>query len=158
MTVSFLAPTPKTMSKNVNSKIIMELKKARFSIWLANLWFTDKAIYDILIEKVKEGVNVEVLLDTNAPLNHTEQSKIQKLTNTGGEFFLTNETKQHQVLNRGFCMIDFSTIIDNDFDCKPPISEGFNTYFMKEYPKTLVNHYVNEYFSVKNNYCISRYS
>jgi len=157
MTVNFVAAQPKEMIETVNSRIIRELKKARFSIWLANVWFTDKTIYNLLIEKVNEGINVEILLHKDAPLNCHELSQVQDFIDAGGEFFLINEAGQHNGLNKSFCMIDFSTVIDDDLDFQPVIGTAYSAYFMKEYPEALVEHYINEYFLLKNNYCISRF-
>lgn len=158
MTVNFVAAQPEKMIENVNSRIIRELKKARYSIWLANVWFTDKTIYNILIEKINEGINVEILLPKNVPLNYHELSQVQDFIDAGGEFFLITETGHQSRPNKSFCLVDFSTVIDDDLDYKPIRGKGYSDYFMKEYPEALVEHYINEYFLLKNNDCISRFS
>ena len=158
MVVNLLVAQPERMVESVNRRIIRELKKARFSIWMANVWFTDNTVYDILIEKVKEGINVEAMLHRNTPLDCKEQAQIQEFIDAGGEFFLINETGHNHMLNKGFCMIDYSMVIDEEFDGKSYLEPGFSPYFMREYPEALVDHYINQYFSVKNKYSINRYS
>ena len=158
MTANFLATRPEIRTESVSNRVIGEFQRARYSIWIANIWFTDNAIYDLLIEKVKEGINVEILLSIDHIMSCDEYARLQRFIDIGGELFLINETEQNRILNKGFCMVDYSTVIDSGFEEKTYLEPGYSSYFMHEYPEALVDHYFNEYFSVKNKYCVNRYS
>ena len=156
--MSYLAVKPRQVVESVNQRIIRELDKARFSIWIANVWFTDDEIVDLLIKKVEEGLNVEVILDKNRLLDCREKARVQEFIDAGGEFYLVYETERNQMFNKGFCMLDYATVIDDEFEDRTHLKQGFSTYFLREYPEALVEHYINQYLSVKNNCCINRYS
>ena len=96
MIINFLLTKPVIEKETVSRKIIRELKKARYSIWLANIWFTDNEIYELLIEKLREGLNVEIVLNSN---NWTiyENSSIQKLLTDSQ--YLTTEMKKKSKRN-----------------------------------------------------------
>jgi hypothetical protein len=158
MNMNYLASRPERKTQSVSERVVYELQKARYSIWIANIWFTDNAIYNLLIEKVKEGINVEIILSINKIMNCDENAKIQQFIDLGGEFFLINETEDITASHKGFCMVDYSTVIDSGFDDKSYLNPGYSAYFMREYPESLVEHYFNEYFSVKNKFCVNRYS
>jgi hypothetical protein len=158
MTMNFLATRPERKIQNVSERIVEELQRARYSIWIANIWFTDNTIYDLLVEKVKEGINVEMLLSITKIMNCDENAKIQQFIDLGGEFFLINENEHNPLLSKRFCMVDYSTVIDSEFEDKTYRESGYSSYFMREYPESLVDHYFNVYFSIKNKFCINRYS
>jgi hypothetical protein len=158
MTMNFLATRPERKIQSISDRIVSELQRARYSIWIANIWFTDNLIYDLLVEKVKEGINVEMLLSINKIMNCDENAKIQQFIDLGGEFFLINENEHNPLLSKRFCMVDYSTVIDSEFEDKTYLASGYSSYFMREYPESLVDHYFNEYFSIKNKFCINRYS
>lgn len=155
--MSYLAAKPRQVIESVKHRIIREFEQARFSIWVANIWFTDEEIIDLLIKKVEEGLNVEIILNKNRMLDCKEQAKLQEFIDAGGEFYMVNETVVNRAFEKGFCMLDYATIIDDDFEDRSHLEPGFSTYFLREYPEALVEHYINQYLSVKNNYCINRY-
>ena len=155
--MSYLAARPRQVIESVKQRITREIEQAKFSIWVANVWFTDEEIIDLLIKKVEEGLNVEIILNKNKALDCKEQAKLQEFIDTGGEFYLINEAEGNRMFNKGFCMLDYATIIDDEFEDKSHLESGFSTYFLREYPEALVEHYINQYLSVKNNFCINRY-
>jgi len=155
--MNFLAAKPRQVIESVNQRITRELEQARFSIWIANVWFTDDKLVDLLIKKVEEGLNVEVILNKNRTMDCKEQVKLQEFIDSGGEFYLINETEHNKMFDKGFCMLDYATIIDDEFKDQSHLEPGFSTYFLREYPEALVEHYINQYLSVKNNYCVNRY-
>lgn len=157
MQVNLLKAEPKQVVESVSKRIIREIEKAKFSIWIANVWFADTAIYDLLIKKIDEGLNVEIVLNKSKFMDCKESAKIKEFIDAGGEFYMVNETSNNRMLDKGFCMIDYVTIIDEQVDDGSYLESGFNTYFMREYPEALVEHYMNQYLAVKNNHCINRY-
>ena len=156
MIINFLLTNQLIEKETVSRRIIRELKKARYSIWLANIWFTDNEIYNVLIEKLNEGLNVEIVLNTN---NWTvyENSNIQKLIDAGGEIFLTNDAFDIPKLTDKYCIVDYSTVINDNVQQEHSLKPGLGASFVKENQETLVEQYINDYLLLKNNYCKNRY-
>ena len=157
MTMSLLAKRTSTRPFTVSEQVVHEFERARYSIWIANIWFTDNAVYNLLMKKLCEGINVEVILSATKILSCDENAKISRFIEAGGEFFPIRETDDYSLCRSGFCMVDYSTVMDNGFIDKSYLQPGYNAYFIREYPEALVEHYFNEYFSIKNNFCVSRF-
>jgi len=154
MIINFLLTNAQIERETISNKIIRELKKARYSIWLANIWFTDNDVYRLLLEKLREGLNIEIILSRN-PLSVYESAKIQKFIDLGGEIFIINEYENKR--ENQFCIVDYSTIINNDFRTEHRLKPSQGSIFLKETQETLIEQYINEYMQLKNNYCINRY-
>ncbi|UEG51448.1 phospholipase D-like domain-containing protein [Mucilaginibacter daejeonensis] len=52
-------------NKDIYTKIQSELQKAEFEILIATGWFTDEDLYDILMQKLAEGVHIEIIIADN---------------------------------------------------------------------------------------------
>ncbi|OQX97111.1 MAG: hypothetical protein B6I20_13360 [Bacteroidetes bacterium 4572_117] len=156
MIINFLLTKQVIEQETISRKIIRELKKARYSIWLANIWFTDNEVYDVLISKLNEGLNVEIVLNSNH-WNFYENSNIQKFIDAGGEIYFVTESNENNVSNDKYCIVDFSTVINDYFKPEYLLKPGQGASFIKENQETLVEQYIHDYLLLKNNYCINRY-
>ena len=47
---------------DIQNRIIDEIREAKFSIWIAMAWFTNKKIFDELLKKRNEGLDVIIVL------------------------------------------------------------------------------------------------
>jgi hypothetical protein len=158
MTINYLAKKTEWQAQSASARITQEIEHASYSIWIANIWITNNEIFGLLIEKAKCGLNVEILIDTGMWMDCDDLHKIQDFIDAGGEFYLTNEPDDIPGPEKAFCIIDNCVAIDHQLDNKSYKKQGYSHYFMREYPETLVEHYINEYFSIKNNNCLNRYS
>lgn len=50
---------------DIQNRIIDEIREAKFSIWIAMAWFTNKKIFDELLKKRNEGLDVKIIIDNN---------------------------------------------------------------------------------------------
>lgn len=98
--------------EDIEQQIIDELRSAKFIIWIAMAWFTNKKLYDVLLEKKKEGVNIQIVIDDND--KNRETSFVLE------EAF---ETQRVQILSRyknimheKFCVIDLTTVVHGTFN------------------------------------------
>lgn len=154
MIINFLLSNLKLGQETISNKIIRELEKARYSIWLANVWFSDDDVFNLLLKKLDEGLNVEVVLKT-CQMTVYEHAKIQKFIDLGGEIFIINELEACK--KDKFCIVDYSTIINNNFQSEQRLKPTQGSIFLKETQETLVEQYISQYLHLKNNYCINRY-
>uniref|UniRef100_A0A7S9IZI0 Phospholipase D-like domain-containing protein n=1 Tax=Shewanella eurypsychrophilus TaxID=2593656 RepID=A0A7S9IZI0_9GAMM len=46
--------------------ILKQISSARFSIWIAVAWFTDRDLANTLMIKVRQGLNVRVVMSQDA--------------------------------------------------------------------------------------------
>lgn len=102
-----------TAFENIQYRILEQLDQAKFSIWVSVAWFTDSILFEKLIEKVAQGVNVQLIInndETNA--------------STGFEFESYFETyrkepiglRKKNMFHEKFCVIDLKKVIAGSYN------------------------------------------
>lgn len=97
---------------DIQNQIIEEIRKAKYTIWVAMAWFTNKILYDALVERKKHGVNVQIVIDDND-------------RNTDAPFRLEDEFETYRIniqsyyknfMHDKFCIIDLATVVHGTFN------------------------------------------
>lgn len=101
--------------ENIENVIINEIMLARKSIRIAVAWFTLKSILDILIRKVRGGVNVEIILHYD-DVNKGGHSSLDfsEFIRYGGTLIWAH--KQQATMHEKFCIIDDSCVIEGTYN------------------------------------------
>jgi hypothetical protein len=98
--------------EEIQALLIEQIRNAKFSIWIAVAWFTDKVLMRELYNKAKEGVNIRlVVLDDE--IN----------TKYGFEYEKHFETKRAKptglfknIMHHKFCVIDLKTVVHGSYN------------------------------------------
>jgi DNA-binding Xre family transcriptional regulator len=100
---------------NIQRTLIEELQKAEQSIKIAVAWFNSKPIFDVLVNKIHEGVKIEIVLNydfinfslhcLNFQMVINLDCKIYVPKNEGGIF-----------IHHKFCIIDKATTITGSYN------------------------------------------
>jgi hypothetical protein len=98
--------------EEIQAQIIEQIKSAKFSIWIAVAWFTDKVLMREIYNKKNEGLNIRlVVFDDEINRNH------------GFEYEKYFETKRVEpigiyknIMHHKFCIIDFKTVIHGSYN------------------------------------------
>lgn len=95
------------------SKIIEEINNARFTIWVAVAWFTLDEIYDLLVEKTKEGIDVRIIVSKDE-INKPKWEKYKDRLNIKGypKFGAYNDNLMHNK----FCVIDLKKVVHGSYN------------------------------------------
>ncbi|MUG99769.1 hypothetical protein F7734_48855 [Scytonema sp. UIC 10036] len=106
----------------IQKSIIKEIELAKFIIWIAVAWFTDKQIFDKLLEKSSQGVNVQLIIcdddiNRNSGLDYTkfETYKIPKIG------------KYENIMHNKFCVIDLNKVINGSYNWTNKAKYNFET-------------------------------
>jgi len=158
MIISFLAPEITNINNFTNRRIVNELRKANYAVWMLSdkNWLTDEIIFSILLSHLKRGLNVELVMHDYL-LSDYEKAKMQTFIDKGGEIFLIDNKKLPKPLKEHFCIIDYSTVVTAKINGRDIIKPHQGGTYLKENQETLIENYLDEYLSVKNSYCINRY-
>lgn len=98
---------------NIRNVIINDIKSATKSISIAVAWFTNHEIFDELVEKLNQGVKVNLII-LNDDINLREFSlDFQKIIDAGGNFWLASA--EHPMHHK-FCIIDESILITGSYN------------------------------------------
>lgn len=98
--------------EEIQDQIIQQLRTAKFSIWVAVAWFTDKTLMRELYNRKQEGLNVRlVVLDDE--INRKYGFKYE-------EYFETKRVKPEgiyeNIMHHKFCIIDLKTVIHGSYN------------------------------------------
>lgn len=97
----------------IQNEIIKEIKQEKFSIRISVAWFTDPIIFNELVKKANDGVNVQLIIgedeiNSNSGLdfeNHFETTRISPF----GVY-------DNNILHNKFCIIDLVTTITGSYN------------------------------------------
>ncbi|MDI1324859.1 MAG: phospholipase D-like domain-containing protein [Algoriphagus sp.] len=98
---------------NLRDIILEHIELAVDSIHIAVAWFTEPKIFKSLMEKLAQGVNVEVIV-TNHQFNRDSRNDFEAL-NRGGGFFATCGNDDSLMHNK-FCIIDHNYVLNGSFN------------------------------------------
>ena len=98
--------------EEIQKQIIEELQKAKYIIWVAVAWFTDPALFRVLVEKKKAGLNIQIIImddDINARtgLKFEEHFEVYRIKASG---YYSN------LMHHKFCIVDLKTVIHGSYN------------------------------------------
>jgi hypothetical protein len=97
-----------TKDKKVKKIILDHLDNAKTHVCVAVAWFTDRPLFDKLLELLENGIQVEVVI-TNHEFNHTCSNNYKLIEQKGGFFaYIGNDEK---LMHMKFCVIDYDVVI-----------------------------------------------
>lgn len=98
--------------EEIQAQIIEQIRLAKFSIWVAVAWFTDKELMRELYNKKKEGLNIRLVVFDDE-INKKYGFEYEK-------FFETKRAKPtgifENIMHHKFCIIDFKTVIHGSYN------------------------------------------
>ncbi len=99
---------------NIQNQIIGEIQKAKFSIWIAMAWFTNKEIFDELLKKRNEGLDIKIIIDNNRV---NQEKPLFTLENHFEVYRVDVQSKRYKnIMHRKFCVIDLETAMHGTFN------------------------------------------
>lgn len=106
-------PELEVLFEEQKDKIIHEISKAKFTIWIAVAWFTLDEIYELLIQKQKEGIDVKIIVSKDE-INKVKFDKYSGQLNIMAypKFGKFNDNLMHNK----FCVIDLQKVLHGSYN------------------------------------------
>lgn len=106
-------PELEVVFEEQKNKIIQEISQARFMIWIAVAWFTLEEIYNLLVQKSQEGLDIRIIVSKDE-INKYMYDKYKDILNIKGypKFGAYNDNFMHNK----FCVIDLKKIIHGSYN------------------------------------------
>jgi phosphatidylserine/phosphatidylglycerophosphate/cardiolipin synthase-like enzyme len=98
--------------EDIESQIIESIANAKYIIWIAMAWFTNRKIYSVLIDKKKQGLNIQMVLDDNAKNHNTDF----KLEDEFEVYWVKIQSRYTNIMHDKFCIIDLNKVIHGTFN------------------------------------------
>jgi hypothetical protein len=106
------ATTGKAYFEKIREQILSAIKEAEFTIWVAVAWFTDPILFESLLAKKAQGLNIQVIInddEINSQSNlDYSQFEVYKLPPLG--------TRSMNRMHHKFCIIDFRVVIHGSYN------------------------------------------
>jgi hypothetical protein len=140
---------------NRRSEILNEICYAKFSIWIVLPAFPDNELFDLLIGKIVEGINVEIVLLNNSIHKTSKIPYFQEFIDAGGEFFTVSEAFYEKIKQKRFLIIDNKTIIKSIENVKSMFGNNYEKMMIIRNSKTIIKQFTKGYFHIKNLFATS---
>lgn len=97
----------------IKEEIIQGIRGAKYTIWVAVAWFTDRDIFNELTKKKDEGLNIRIIIskeDANKPLlSELERTFEVTIVNNWGSY---SSNRMHDK----FCIIDLEYVMHGSYN------------------------------------------
>ena len=138
--------------EKIHKHIEENLKTADSSIRLALAWFTDTKLFDIICEKAKSGVVVELLI-ANHEINLESRINYQKLKDNGGEIYWIGKGRTYDpLMHNKFCIIDNSILIFGSYNWTQRAKSNHESITVIEEDPNLILDFNQEFDKIKDKY------
>ncbi len=101
-----------THFEDIQNQIIEEIKRAKYTIWVAVAWFTDQKLFEELVQKKKEGLNVQVIV-IDDDINRKSGLRFEDHFET---YRLPKQGMYKNIMHNKFCVIDLNTVISGSYN------------------------------------------
>ncbi|RWU10737.1 phospholipase D-like domain-containing protein [Pedobacter chitinilyticus] len=129
--------------EDIQTQIIEQIRSAKFTIWIAVAWFTDRELMKELVSKAREGVNVRlVILDDD--INSKYGFPYEKFFETKR----VQKTGQYEnIMHHKFCIVDFRTVVHGSYNWTVKAKWNKETVSV-ENSRDLAEKYANEFMQL----------
>ena len=108
-----MANNTEVIFENIEQRIIKEISEAHYAIFVSVAWFTNKKLFNALLEKAKNNCYVSIIIqldDINSQCG-IDYSQIQI-----GRSECFKISKDAELLHNKFCVIDFKKVITGSYN------------------------------------------
>jgi len=136
--------------ENIAKRIQQEISKAQKSVFIAVAWFTNKNLFNVLVNKARNGCTVSLIISNdNINLNSSidfdlldiGKSKVYKIGNGDTE-----------LMHNKFCVIDYSTVITGSYNWSYKAASNFENVIITSNDTTLAQQFISEFHSIRKLY------
>jgi phosphatidylserine/phosphatidylglycerophosphate/cardiolipin synthase-like enzyme len=131
--------------REIKKEIIQGIRNAKYTIWIAVAWFTDEDLFEELILKKNEGLNIRIITSDESTnqkiIGKLEQNFDVKKAPLKGKY-LSNRTHDK------FCIIDFEYVMHGSFNWSKNANhndETLATALDRDFAKKFADEFINLY-------------
>jgi len=135
---------------NIAERIQIEISKAQNSIFIAVAWFTNKNLFDELLNKAKKGCKIHLII-SNDFINRTSSIDYNQLHNYNSNVYKIGNGDTDLMHNK-FCVIDFSTIITGSYNWSYKAEHNYENVIITNNDTSLAEQFIAEFNNIKKQY------
>lgn len=108
-----MANNTEVIFENIEQRIVKEIKDAHYAIFVSVAWFTNKKLFNALLEKAKNNCYVSIIIQLD---EINSQSGIDYGQIQIGRSECFKISKDAELLHDKFCVIDFKKVITGSYN------------------------------------------
>ncbi|WP_201625024.1 phospholipase D-like domain-containing protein [Psychrobacter immobilis] len=136
--------------EDIAERIRLELEQAEQSIYIAVAWFTNRTLFNTLIEKSKEGVTVQLML-SNDHINQQSYVDYDQLNVGNSAAYLIGDGKTDLMHNK-FCVIDGDTVINGSYNWSYKAEKNHENILITKGDSVLAEQFIKQFKKIRNTY------
>lgn len=151
----------KAYFNNIHLQIIHQIDNALYDIKICVAWFTDYEIYERLVEKQKQGLNIEVVI-ANHKFNKNSRVDFKEFLKHNGKVGYLgniNDGSKDSFMHNKFCVIDNNTVITGSYNWSFKARLNDENILVIKDDRNLTDQFVSKFndlkpqfgFTIKNN-------
>jgi hypothetical protein len=133
--------------ENIAERIKVELISATESIHIAVAWFTNRIIFELLVEKAKQGCRVSLIV-SNDKINQSSTIDFDNLRINKSEVYLVGDG-QSELMHNKFCVIDSSVVITGSYNWSYKAENNFENIIVTNDDCALAQHFISKFHSIR---------
>lgn len=135
--------------EKIHKQIAKRLNESSKSIFLAIAWLTDDKLFDILCDKARNGIDVQLLIANN-DINKNSGIDFSKLEDSGGEIYWIGKNFTFApLMHNKFCIIDNSVLIFGSYNWTKKARSNNESITIIKDDENLLLDYNQEFLKIK---------
>jgi hypothetical protein len=136
----------------IQEQLLTEIKNAEKSILIAVAWFTDFEIFNEIVIKANQGLQVE-LITLDDEINTNSYINFDDLVKAGGKlWFIRSNINQRSLMHNKFCIIDFKNVITGSYNWSYQAQKNNENITISYDDLILANQFLVEFNRIKKHY------
>jgi len=132
--------------ENIAEKIEEEINKAQQSIYIVVAWFTNKTLFNALINKTNKGCVVKLLISNNE-INLNSKNDFSLLKKGNSNVFWIGDGNSELMHNK-FCVIDHNVVITGSYNWSYKAENNFENIVVTSDDTRLTEQFVKEFYQI----------
>ncbi|MBD0405471.1 phospholipase D-like domain-containing protein [Flammeovirga sp. EKP202] len=130
--------------EEIQQQFLHVLDQAKYTIWVTVAWFTNKKLFQKLIEKKRQGINVQAIvlddeINQKHGFNYEEHFETKRFMKMG---------LYENIMHNKFCIIDLKTVIHGSYNWTEKANYNKETISI-ETSRELAEKYATEFMKLK---------
>lgn len=136
--------------EDIAERIGLELGKAEQSIYIAVAWFTNRTLFNTLVEKAQQGITIQLML-SNDHINQQSYVDYDQLNIGNSAAYLIGDGKQDLMHNK-FCVIDGDTVINGSYNWSYKAEKNHENILITKGDSVLAEQFIKQFKKIRNTY------
>jgi hypothetical protein len=136
--------------ENIADRIQQEISKANKSIYIAVAWFTNKNLFNELVNKAKEGCVISLII-SNDEINQNSSIDFERLITHNSKVYKIGNGNTELMHNK-FCVIDYNTVITGSYNWSYKAESNFENVIITNNDTTLAEQFISEFNNIRKQY------